>query len=233
MTEKRIKVPFELQWAATLKGWSGKLASLEGVVKQSLSDGLTKWKFVRAKGGWQYLGSIADSSFKHNGYSVMPDATEEQLSRNAKEIESSAAKAQMNHMAAGIQEIQAQVANAYNYTMPYYDNRILKIGETRWDNPDTLKADLEKRYRRKTNGGPYRYIAHKLSNRKSEDAAKAYLEKCGVKPINGEEYFPSHEALKYLRIYGGWCLGEWAMEGGFLPPIQNSEQGELKIYVFQ
>jgi len=50
--EKRIKVPFDLQWKATVKGWAGELASLEGVVKTSVMGGLTKWKFVRARGGW-------------------------------------------------------------------------------------------------------------------------------------------------------------------------------------
>ncbi len=49
---KRIKVPVDLQLEALFASMSGELASLEGVVKTSVMGGLTKWKFVRAKGGW-------------------------------------------------------------------------------------------------------------------------------------------------------------------------------------
>lgn len=233
MSEKKIQVPFELQWEATTKGWSGELASLEGVVKTSISGGLSKWKFVRAKGGWQYLGSIADSSFQQKGYSVIPDATEEELLSDAKEIESSAQREVINRIASDVQDIKAQVSQSWNYTMLSFDNRVLKIGETRWDyEPSKLMEELEKRYKEKeqrAKGGPFRYVAHKPGTKKTEAAALAWLKKCGLKPLYGKEYFHSHEALKALREYGSWCLGEWGTVGGFLPPIQEVEQGELKI----
>lgn len=227
---KRIQVPSDLQIEASVKALYGELASLEGVVKTSIY-GLTKWKFVKAKGGWQYLGSPADSSFKQKGYAVIPDASDNEMSPDALEIERSAQREQLNRIEEKVQNIEAQVSSTWNYTMLSYDNRVLKIGETRWDKePSELKAELEKRYRQKkerAKGGPFRYISHKPGTDKTEAAALAWLDKCGVKPLYGEEYFPSHEALKVLRVYGSWCLGEWGTEGGFLPKIQEAEQGEL------
>ena len=229
MPEKRIKVPTDLQIESLTKKMKGELASLEGVVKTS-RYGLTKWKYVRAKGGWQYLGSFSDMSFREKNYAVIPDATEEESS-DAEEMEKSAQREVINRIASDVQDIKAQVSKTWNYTMLSFDNRVLKIGETRWDKePNELKADLETRYLKKeqrAKGGPFRYVAHKPGTDKTEKAAKDYLAKCGVKPIYGNEYFPSHEALKALRTYGSWCLGEWATEGGFLPPIQDAEQGEL------
>ncbi|MGC6483649.1 MAG: hypothetical protein ACON4T_08820 [Synechococcus sp.] len=230
--DKRIKVPADLQLLATLKSWSGELASLEGVVKTSFSGGLTKWKFVREKGGWQYLGNpLADMSFKQKEYSVIPDSSGDEVSSDALEIERSALRETVNRTASDVQDIKAILANNWNYTMLSLDNRVLKIGETRWKKePSELKAELEKRYRQKKErekGGPFRYVAHQAGDRDSETAAKEYLKEGGVKPLYGTEYFPSHEALVVLRKYGKWCLGEWGTDGGFLPPIQEAEQREL------
>lgn len=228
---KRIKVPVDLQLEALFASMSGELASLEGVVKTSVMGGLTKWKFVRAKGGWQYLGSFADMSFKQKGYAVIPDASDDEASPDAAEMHRSSQAEVINRIASDVQDIKAQVSKTWNYTMLSFDNRVLKIGETRWDKEDSeLKAELEKRYRQKkekAKGGPFHYISHKSGTDKTEAAALAWLDKCGVKPLYGKEYFPSHEALKALRQYGEWCLGEWGTEGGFLPKIQDAEQGKL------
>ncbi len=230
MSEKRIKIPAELLIEEGVKKVLGQLASLEGVTKSSSG---TNWKYIKSKGGWQYLGSIADTNIKTNTYAVIPDATEEELSTDAKEIESSAVKASLNRIEEKVQNIEALVGDTWNYTMLSFDNRVLKIGETRWEKePGELKAALETRYRKKeqrAKGGPFRYVAHKPGTDKTEASALAWLKKCGVKPLYGEEYFHSHEALKALRDYGSWCLGEWATEGGFLPPIQEAEQRELNL----
>ena len=173
-------------------------------------------------------------SFKQNGYSVMPDATEDaEVSTDALEIERSAQREVINRIASDVQDIKAQVSSTWNYTMLSYDNRVLKIGETRWKKkPCELKAKLEWRYRQKKErekGGPFRYVAHQAGDKDPETAAKAYLAKGGVKPLYGTEYFPSHEALVVLRQYGRWCLGEWGTEDGFLPAIEDAKQVELNL----
>ena len=169
---------------------------------------------VRARKGRLAIPSpLADIAFKQKGYSVIPDASGDEVSSDALEMHRDAQREQLNRIEVKVQNIEAQVASTWNYTMLSYDNRVLKLGETRWDKePGELKADLEKRYRQKKErekGGPFRYVAHQAGDRNSESAAKAYLEKCGVKPLYGTEYFPSNEALKALREYGRWCLGEW------------------------
>ena len=50
-----------------------------------------------------------------------------------------------------------------------------------------------------------------------------------MKPLYGAEYFHTHEALKALRDYESWCLGEWGTVGGFLPTIEDAEQGKLNL----
>ena len=100
-------------------------------------------------------------SFKQNGYSVMPDATEDaEVSTDALEIERPAQREVINRIASDVQDIKAQVSSTWNYTMLSYDNRVLKIGETRWKKkPCELKAKLEWRYRQKNErekGGPFR-----------------------------------------------------------------------------
>ena len=144
-------------------------------------------------GGWQYLGSLADSSsFKQKGYAVIPDdSEEEQASSVAQEIEAPAQREAIKRMASDVQDIKAIVAETWNYTMLSRDNRVLKIAETRWNKePSELKKELEKRYRQmkeSAKGGPFKYISHKPGPDKTEEAALAYLVKSGVKPIYGEE----------------------------------------------
>ena len=90
-----------------------------------------------------------------------------------------------------------------------------------------------KRYAAKRNGGTFKFVARKTGTRKTEQAAHANLAKSGVKPIYGDEYYPSHEAIEALRHYGQWPLGEYQEMGGYLPAIKEippePEQGSLDI----
>ena len=119
------------------------------------------------------------------------------------------------------------------------DNRILKIGwsqGTKYANKpkDKVIEDLVARYKNE-HGGPYVFVDIKPGSKWTEDEAINYLKRFNVIAVHRREYFPSHEAIIALRLYGNWCLGEYSEIDGYLPPISDTlpptveDQGELDI----
>ena len=229
---KRIKVPAPLLIMDRVWKLQFNLGAHEGQVEFDPVT-MTKWKYESEKGGWTYQGSLKDVVRPTNTHAVIPD--EGEASRDPSVLPEDPVLSSLHRVEEGISILKSQGHPTWNYTMLSDDGRTLKIGESRKGKPGQMPIveHLKKRYRTKENGGPSHYVAHQQGNELTEAAAKQYLRKCGVEPSYGEEYFPSHGAIKALRTYGLWCLGPCAEEGGLLPAIKEippePEQGFLDI----